>query len=60
MKVSDDRPILNGNKNVEYIAELMEKRRKKYEAAADVVIRIDHKTAQQISEEMMRKLKELE
>ena len=60
VKYSDDRPILNGNKNVEYIAELMEKRRKKYEAAADVVIRIDHKTAQQISEEMMRKLKELE
>lgn len=60
VKDSDDRPILNGNKNVEYIVELMEKRRKKYEAAADVVIRIDHKTAQQISEEMMRKLKELE
>ncbi len=44
VKDSNDRPLLNGNKNVEFIADLMEKRREKYEAAADVVIRTDHKT----------------
>ena len=35
---------------MEYIAELMEKRREKYEAAADVVIQTDGKTVLQISE----------
>ena len=60
VKDSDDRPVLNGNKNVEYIEELMEKRRSKYEAAADVVVQVDHKTVQQISEELMIKLRELE
>ena len=60
VKENEDRPILNGNKNVEYIAELMEKRREKYEAAADVMIWVDEKTVQQISDEMIRKLKELE
>ena len=49
-----------GNNNVEYIAELMEKRREKYEAAADVVIRTDGKTVLQISEELLTKLAELD
>lgn len=44
VKDSEERPILNGNNNVEYIAELMEKRREKYEAAADIVIQTDNKT----------------
>ena len=45
---------------MEYIAELMEKRREKYEAAADVVIRTDGKTVLQISEELLTKLAELD
>ena len=31
VKENDDRPLLKNHKNVEYIAELMEKRREKYE-----------------------------
>ena len=60
VKDSDDRPILNGNNNVEFIAELMEKRREKYEAAADVVIQTDNKTILQICEELITKLMELD
>lgn len=59
VKDSTNRPILNGNMNVEYISELMEKRRAKYEAAADLVIATDGKTAAEISKEMITKLKEL-
>ena len=60
VKDSDDRPILEGNKNVDFIAELMEKRREKYEAAADIVVRTDDKTVLQICEELISKLMELE
>lgn len=60
VKDSDDRPMLNGNKNVEFIADLMEKRREKYEGAADVVIQTDNKTILQISEELISKLMELD
>ena len=38
VKDSDDRPVLAGRKNVKGIAELMEARREKYEAAADIII----------------------
>ena len=44
VKDSDDRPVLNGRKNVNGISELMEQRREKYEAAADIVINTDNKT----------------
>ena len=56
VKDSEDRPILQGNNNVEYIAELMEKRREKYEAAADIVIQTDNKAVLQICEELISKL----
>lgn len=58
VKDSTDRPVLNGNKNVGYITELMEKRREKYEAAADVVIRTDGKTVLRICEELITRLTE--
>lgn len=60
VKDSDERPLLNGNKNEGFIGELMEKRREKYEAAADVVIHTDNKTVLEICEEMVQKLGELE
>ena len=60
VKDSNDRPILDGNKNVEFIADLMEKRREKYEAAADVVVQTDNKTILQICEELITKLMELD
>ena len=42
--------------NVEFISELMEKRREKYEAAADVVVATDGKNATQICEEIISRL----
>lgn len=60
VKDSDERPILNGHMNVEYIAELMEKRREKYEAAADIVIATDKKTVIEICEELIQKLNQME
>lgn len=57
VKNSTDRPILNGHMNVEYIAELMEKRRALYEAAADITIQTDGKTREQIREEIIGKMR---
>lgn len=59
VKNSHDRPLLENNKNVEFIAELMEKRRAKYEAAADIIIHTDHKSAFEICEEMIAKAREM-
>ena len=58
VKNNTDRPILQGNMNVEYIASLMEKRREKYEKTADIVIATDGKNVSQICEEMLQKLAE--
>ena len=60
VKDSNDRPLLKGNNNVEFIADLMEKRREKYEAAADVVIQTDNKSILQICEELITKLMRLD
>lgn len=56
VKDSTERPILNNNMNVEFISGLMEKRREKYEAAADVVVATDGKNATQICEEIISRL----
>ena len=53
VKNSTDRPILNGNMNVQYIAELMEKRRPIYEAAADISVSTDMKNTREICEEIL-------
>jgi shikimate kinase len=53
VKDSRERPVLNGNMNVEYIAELQEKRRAMYEAAADITIATDGKTVEAISREIL-------
>lgn len=55
-----DRPLLENNKTVEYISELMEKRRPFYEAAADYVVNTDGKTAFEICEEIISKVTEKE
>ena len=60
VKDSDDRPVLRGRKNVDGIAELMEQRREKYEAAADIVVQTDHKTVLQVCEELVQRLSEME
>lgn len=56
VKDSTDRPILNGNMNVEYISELMEKRRAKYEAAADIIVATDNKSAEDICKEILAQM----
>ena len=48
VKNDSGRPLLNGHMNVEYISGLMEKRRPKYEAAADIIVSTDGKTASEI------------
>lgn len=50
---SVERPILNGNMNVEFIKELMDKRLKYYQNAADVVIDTDQKDVKQVCEELI-------
>ena len=56
VKGSDERPILNGNMTVEYIAGLMEKRRTAYEAAADVTVWTDGKSREEICREILKQL----
>ena len=58
VKHSQERPLLNGHMNVEYIGELMEKRREKYEAAADLIVSTDKKTVNQVCEELIQRLRE--
>lgn len=53
VKSSHDRPLLENNKNVDFISDLMEKRRAKYEAAADMIIETDNKSEAEICEEIM-------
>lgn len=60
VKGNDDRPILKGKKNVQDIAQLMEKRREKYEAAADFVVATDDKQVRAICEEIMQKIEGIE
>lgn len=60
VKDSSDRPLLSGNNSVEFIADMMEKRREKYEEAADIVVQTDDKTILQICEELITKLTELD
>lgn len=60
VKNSNERPLLNGHKDVTYISNLMEVRRPKYEAAADIMIDTDQKNVAEICEEIMQKLKEMD
>ena len=56
VKDSRERPILNNNMNVAFIEELMEKRREKYLATADVVVETDGKNVVEICEEIISRL----
>ena len=53
VKDSTNRPLLNGNMNVEYIRSLMEEREPRYQAAADITIIIDGMTPRQAAEKIM-------
>ena len=56
VKGSDERPLLDGNKNIEFIQELIASRKQKYQAAADVTIHTDHKSTMAICKELIMKL----
>ena len=56
VRYSNDRPLLNGNMNVEYITELIGKRRPKYEAAADFAVATDGKRVKEICDEILCKI----
>lgn len=48
-----NRPLLEGNMNVPYIAGLLEKRLPSYQAAADMIVETDHRTAADICAEIV-------
>ncbi len=58
VKNSHDRPLIENNKNVAFLSEMMEKRREKYEAAADIIIQTDGKTKLEICQELVDKMLE--
>lgn len=60
VKDSDDRPILNGHKDVDFIGALMEKRRQAYERAADIIVATDGKSVGSICIEIADSLIKLE
>lgn len=60
VKNSHDRPLIENNKNVTFISEMMEKRREKYEAAADIIVHTDGKTKLEICEELVDKMLEFD
>ncbi|MBQ3773976.1 MAG: shikimate kinase [Pseudobutyrivibrio sp.] len=56
VKDNHDRPLLENNKSVEFIEELMLKRMDKYMAAADIIIETDNKNRQEICDELINAL----
>ena len=56
VKDDDSRPLLNQNMSVEYIAQLMEKRRPKYEAAADITVDTSWRSVDDICREILEKI----
>lgn len=57
VKNSKSRPLLNDDMSVEHIQELMEKRQAAYKSAADIIVKTDGKTIEQIGQEIIEKLK---
>lgn len=56
VKDSDERPLLQGHKDVPYITQLMEQRRPKYEAAADLTIDTSDLTIEGVCQEILRQI----
>lgn len=54
---NEDRPLLQNRKSVEGIRELMEQRREKYEAAADMMVATDGKSAETIAREILQTIR---
>ena len=56
VKDSDERPLLQNRKSVEGISELMEQRRPKYEAAADVTVDTSDLNIDQVCQAVLRQV----
>lgn len=56
VKHDTNRPLLKGNKNVDFIQSMMEQRCLKYEQAADYVVETDNKSASLICAEIMKQV----
>lgn len=56
VKDNNNRPVLNGNMNVEYIRELLAKRIPYYQKAGEVVVATDSYSPEEIAEEIEKKL----
>lgn len=56
VKDGTDRPLLNGHMNIPFISDLMESRREKYSAAADLIVDTTGKEITEICEELLQKL----
>lgn len=59
VKNSKDRPILNGNMNIEFITELMNKRKDRYQSVADMTVVTDGRDAAAIAEEILDRYREI-
>lgn len=59
VRYSKNRPLLEGNMNVEYIRSLMEQRNSRYEAAADIIVRTDARPALEISGEILDRIRKM-
>lgn len=59
-RVKDDhsRPLLEGHKDIPYITSLMEQRRPKYEAAADLVVDTSDISVEEVCQEILRQAQE--
>ena len=53
VKTSHNRPLLEGNMNVEYISKLLSQRLPKYLEAADAVVSTDGKRVEDICKEII-------
>lgn len=56
VKNTHNRPLLEGNMNVDYIRQLMDARKDRYEAAADICVHTDGKSMSEICREIIKNL----
>ncbi len=53
VRYSTNRPVLNGNMNIDYIRGLMEKRRERYETVADLMVPTDGRPVRIIAADIL-------
>lgn len=53
VKRNDRRPLLRGNKNIDFVKNMMDSRKDAYSEASDLVVDTDHKSIKQICYEIL-------